>query len=71
MNTTETMAKMKDLRLHGMYCMFEDLRANRMADSLTHEELVGHLVDAEWDDRYNKKITRLVSCNLNNYHHLQ
>ena len=61
MNTTETMEKMKDLKLHGMYRMFEELRSNRMADSLSHDELVGHLVDAEWDDRYNKKISRLMA----------
>lgn len=61
MNTTETMTKMKDLRLHGMYRMFEELRTNRMADSLSHEELIGHLVDAEWDDRFNRKIFRLTA----------
>lgn len=61
MNSTETMTKMKDLRLHGMHRMFEELRSNRMADSLSHEELVGHLIDAEWDDRFNRKISRLIA----------
>ena len=61
MNTTETTTKMKDLRLHGMHRMFEELRATRMADSLSHEELVAHLIDAEWDDRYNRKISRLLA----------
>ncbi|HQO04195.1 MAG TPA: IS21-like element helper ATPase IstB [Spirochaetota bacterium] len=60
MNTTETLTKMKGLRLHGMQRMFEELRATRMADSLSHEELVAHLIDAEWDERYNRKISRLT-----------
>lgn len=59
MNTTETLSKMKDLRLHGMSRMFEELRSNRMTDALSHEELVGHLIEAEWDDRHNRKIARL------------
>ena len=61
MNTSETKSKMKELRLHGMHRMFEDLMTQRMADSLSHEELVGHLVDAEWDERYNRKVSRLLS----------
>lgn len=60
MNITETMMKMKELRLNGMRRVFEDLRSNRSADALSHDELVSHLVDAEWDDRYNRKISRLI-----------
>lgn len=61
MNTTETTSRMKELKLNGMLRMFEDLRSNRMADSLSHEELVSHLIDAEWDDRFNRKISRLIT----------
>lgn len=60
MNVAETMTKMKELRLHGMRRAFEDLRSNRTADALSHDELVSHLVDAEWDDRFNRKISRLL-----------
>lgn len=61
MNISETMNKMKELRLHGMRRAFEDLRSSRAADSLSHDELVSHLVDAEWDERYNRKISRLLT----------
>jgi len=61
MNISETMNKMKELRLHGMRRAFEDLRSGRAADSLSHDELVSHLVDAEWDERYNRKISRLLT----------
>ncbi len=60
MNTTETTQKMKELKLYGMYRMLEELRSTRTADSLSHEEFIGHLVDAEWDNQYNKKISRLI-----------
>ncbi|MBU4270228.1 IS21-like element helper ATPase IstB [Candidatus Dependentiae bacterium] len=59
MNTSETITKMKELRLHGMHRMFEELRSSKNAASLSHDELVAHLIDAEWDDRYNRKISRL------------
>lgn len=60
MNNTETLTKMKDLKLQGMHQMYEELRNSRHADSLTHEEYITHLVDAEWDDKFNKKIARLI-----------
>ncbi len=60
MNTTETMNKLKDLNLNGIYRMLEELMSSRMADSLSHEEFIAHLVDAEWDDKYNKKLSRLI-----------
>jgi DNA replication protein DnaC len=60
MNTTETISKMKELRFYGMHGMYENLRLNKTADSLSHEEYIGHLVDAEWDYRYNRTIERLL-----------
>ncbi len=51
---------MKELRLHGMCRHYEELRGRRETDSLSHEELLAHLVDTEWDDRYNRKIGRLA-----------
>jgi len=60
MNNSETTSKLKELKLNGMHRMYESLRESRNADSLSHEEFLSHLVDAEWDDRFNKKITRLI-----------
>ncbi|MBN2436380.1 MAG: IS21-like element helper ATPase IstB [Spirochaetes bacterium] len=59
MNTTETINKMKEMKLLGMKTMFEELRSSSMGDSLTHEEYIAHLVDSEWDSQYNKSIARL------------
>ena len=29
-------------------------------DNMTDEELINHIVEAEWDDRQNKKLLRLI-----------
>ena len=54
-----TMDKMRELRLHGMLCAFREGLDGRMLESLTQDEFLAHLVDAEWDDRYNKALARL------------
>lgn len=56
-----TMDKMRELRLHGMLRAFRDSRENSTAHSLTPDELLAFLVDAEWDERYNRTLARLVA----------
>jgi len=55
----QTIEKMKEMKLYGM--------ARAAASSvevglkgITPDELVAHLVDAEYDDRYNRRLTRLI-----------
>lgn len=55
-----TMDKMREMRLHGMMRAFRDSRENRADQGLTADELVAFLVDAEWDERYNRTLARLV-----------
>lgn len=59
MNTTETIQKMKEMRLHGMVRAYNALRETRGAENLTLDEITAQLTDSEWDDRYNRKIDRL------------
>ena len=59
MNTTETIQKMKEMRLHGMVRAYNTLRETRTQQKLTLDEMVAHITDAEWDERYNRKIERL------------
>lgn len=59
MNTTETINKMKEMRLHGMVRAYNTLRETRTQEDLTLDEMIAHLTDTEWDERYNKKIERL------------
>ncbi len=56
-----TMDKMRELRLHGMLRAFRDSHENRTCERLTPDELLAHLIDAEWDERYNRTLDRLVT----------
>ena len=60
MTNQSTIEKMKELKLHGMAEAFRNTLSAKMNAKLTVDELIGHLVDAEWDDRYNKKLSRLL-----------
>jgi len=61
MNHIATLGKMQAMKLRGMATAFERYReAGRQANKLTPDELTGHLVDAEWEDRQTRKLRRLV-----------
>ncbi len=55
-----TMDKMKQMRLHGMVRAFSDSCENRTGQGLSTDELLAFLIDAEWDERYNRTLARLV-----------
>ena len=55
-----TMDKMRQLRLHGMLRAFRDSCENRTGQGLTNDEMLAFLIDAEWDERYNRTLARLV-----------
>jgi len=55
-----TMDKMRQMRLHGMLRAYRDSREHLTARGLSPDELVAFLVDAEWDERYNRTLARLV-----------
>lgn len=55
----DTLTKMQHMKLYGMHHAFKDVVERHTAPGLSADQLVGHLVDAEYDDRYNRKIARL------------
>ena len=55
---TETLDKMKKLRLHGMHRTYQTLTETNRAESLTNDELTDQLVQSEWDDRLHRAIAR-------------
>jgi DNA replication protein DnaC len=57
---TATMEKMRELRLHGMLRAFRDSIEQRTSAGLSVDELIAFLIDAEWDERYNRTLSRLV-----------
>ena len=58
-NNTATITKMKELRLHGMAAAFQTILETGMNEKYTIDELVAHLVDAEWHDKRERKRERL------------
>jgi DNA replication protein DnaC len=60
MNET-TLTKMRQMKLFGMYGAFKSAIETGKTDSYTLDEFVGHITEAEWDDRQNRKISRTVS----------
>jgi DNA replication protein DnaC len=60
MNNQATLEKMKLLKLNGMYQSFNNSIENGLTNDFTCDEMVAHLIDAEFDDRHNRRITMLV-----------
>lgn len=58
-NNQATISKMKELKLHGMANAFQISLEAGLTCQHTFDELLTHLVDAEWDDRNNRRRERL------------
>lgn len=56
----ETLEKMKQLRLWGMYQAFKANIEAGKTGRLTADELISVLVNSEWDDRHNRSIERII-----------
>jgi DNA replication protein DnaC len=54
----QILEKMQKMRLHGMARIFQNSLEKSGLKLLTPDEMVAHLVEAEWDDRYNRKLDR-------------
>ena len=55
---TETLEKMKKMRLLGMHRAFQTSLQTPRPESLTMDEMIAQLIDSEWDDRHNRSIDR-------------
>ncbi len=60
MNITATFEKLKTMKLSGFENAYRTIYESGTNPSFTNDELIGHLIDAEYDDRYNKKLARLL-----------
>jgi hypothetical protein len=60
MTNEATFEKMKQMKLHGMLHAFRTTTETGGHRDFTSDELVAHLVDAEYEDRYNRKLARLL-----------
>jgi len=57
---TATLDKMRSMRLFGMHQAFEGLVKTANLKEYTHQEMMAHLVEAEWNDRHNRRLERLL-----------
>jgi len=57
---TDTLDKMRRMRLLGMHRAFKTSFENTGDKPLTADEMVALLIDSEWDDRHNRAIERTV-----------
>lgn len=56
----QTIEKMKRMRLQGMVRALQQTLDTGKNEKFTADEMVVHLVNSEWDERYNKKMERAV-----------
>ncbi len=54
----QTLQKMRQMKFFGMVRAFRTSMENDSGAKLTTDEMVSVLVDAEWDDRNNRRIDR-------------
>lgn len=62
MNNAATLEKMRLLKLYGMERAFRALLDSAQAHTLTADEILAQVTDAEWDDRHNRKTRRLTKA---------
>lgn len=60
MNITATFEKLRTMKLLGFEHAYRTIYEAGGNSNFTIDELIAHLVDAEYDDRYNKKLARLL-----------
>jgi DNA replication protein DnaC len=56
----DILQKMKQMKLYGMALAFNTSLHNQTENNLTVDEMITHLVEAEWDDRNNRRIARHI-----------
>jgi DNA replication protein DnaC len=60
MNTNATLERLGALKLHGMERSLQTLLDTRLLPGLEGPELLAQLVDAEWDERRERRSSRLI-----------
>jgi DNA replication protein DnaC len=60
MNISATLEKLNTMRMHGFGQAYRNVPESALQEKYTSDELIAHLVDAEYDDKYNRKLSRLI-----------
>lgn len=61
MNNQATLEKMQLMKLPGMLRSFKSIIEAGIGSDMTVDEAVAQLVDAEWDDKHDRKLQRLIN----------
>ena len=56
MTKNQTLEKMYSMKLYGMAQAYKSTIETGLQKNFTTDELIAHLIDSEWDDKYNRKI---------------
>ena len=56
----DTLEKLKELKLYGMYNTFKGSLENYSRNNMTVDKFVNMLVCNEWDERYNRHVNHLI-----------
>lgn len=59
MNTT-TLERMRKMRFNGMFRAFKISMESGKHETFTPDEIISHLIEAEWDDRQNRNIEQKI-----------
>jgi len=62
MDIQATLEKLKQMKLYGFEQAYRQVYENGQQQGFTIDQLIAHLVDAEYDERYNKKLARLLKA---------
>ena len=57
---TSTLDKMRKMKFFGMFHAFKSSMETGKMNDYTADELLAHLVEAEWDDRQNRRVERAI-----------
>ena len=56
-----TVTKMKQMKLYGMFNAFKTAIESGKSDHYTLDQFVSMIIDAEWDERHNRRIERSIT----------
>lgn len=57
---TQTIEKVKQMKLYGLERAYNQIFESGSSQGLTFDELLAILIDAEHDDRFNRKLERYI-----------
>jgi DNA replication protein DnaC len=58
MTNEQIIKRLREMKFYGMVHAFQESLESDTLNDLTKDEMIAHLVEEEWDDRYNRKIAR-------------